>query len=67
MGIGNLMSSHSLSAGHVPLGLGRDRTMQDECKNKMMINNIIPKNTNRISISYPQWSRHCRRRGLARA
>ena len=23
-GIGNLMSSHSLSAGHVPLGLGRD-------------------------------------------
>ena len=25
MGIGNLMSSHSLSAGHVPLGLGRDK------------------------------------------
>ena len=24
LGIGNLMSSHSLSAGHVPLGLGRD-------------------------------------------
>ena len=24
MRIGNLMSSHSLSAGHVPLGLGRD-------------------------------------------
>ena len=24
MGIGNFMSSHSLSAGHVPLGLGRD-------------------------------------------
>ena len=23
--IGNLMSSHSLSAGHVPLGLGRDK------------------------------------------
>ena len=27
MGIGNLMSSHSLSAGHVPLGLGRDSTI----------------------------------------
>ena len=25
LGIGNLMSSHSLSAGHVPLGLGRDK------------------------------------------
>ena len=25
LGIGNLMSSHSLSAGHVPLGMGRDR------------------------------------------
>ena len=25
LGIGNLMSSHSLSAGHVPLGTGRDR------------------------------------------
>ena len=25
LGIGNFMSSHSLSAGHVPLGLGRDR------------------------------------------
>ena len=25
MGIGNFMSSHSLSAGHVPLGLGRDK------------------------------------------
>ena len=24
LGIGNLMSSHSFSAGHVPLGLGRD-------------------------------------------
>ena len=24
LGIGNLMSSHSLSAGHVPLGTGRD-------------------------------------------
>ena len=24
MGIGNFMSSHSLSASHVPLGLGRD-------------------------------------------
>ena len=24
LGIGNLMSSHSLSAGHVLLGLGRD-------------------------------------------
>ena len=24
LGIGNFMSSHSLSAGHVPLGLGRD-------------------------------------------
>ena len=24
MGIGNFKSSHSLSAGHVPLGLGRD-------------------------------------------
>ena len=24
LGIGNLMSSHSLSAGHVPLVLGRD-------------------------------------------
>ena len=23
--IGNFMSSHSLSAGHVPLGLGRDK------------------------------------------
>ena len=25
LGIGNLMSSHSLSAGHVPPGLGRDK------------------------------------------
>ena len=25
LGIGNFMSSHSLSAGHVPLGLGRDK------------------------------------------
>ena len=25
LGIGNLMSSHSLSAGHVPLGTGRDK------------------------------------------
>ena len=25
LGIGNLMSSHSLSAGYVPLGLGRDK------------------------------------------
>ena len=25
LGIGNLMSSHSLSVGHVPLGLGRDK------------------------------------------
>ena len=25
MGIGNLISSHSLSAGHVPLGTGRDK------------------------------------------
>ena len=25
LGIGNLMSSHFLSAGHVPLGLGRDK------------------------------------------
>ena len=25
LGIGNLMSSHSLSAGHVPLGLGCDK------------------------------------------
>ena len=33
----------------------------------MMINKIIPKNTNKISISYPQWSHHCRRRDLARA
>ena len=24
LGIGNLMSSHSLSAGHMPLGTGRD-------------------------------------------
>ena len=24
LGIGNFMSSHSLSVGHVPLGLGRD-------------------------------------------
>ena len=25
LGIGNFKSSHSLSAGHVPLGLGRDK------------------------------------------
>ena len=25
LGIGNLMSSHFLSAGHVPLGMGRDK------------------------------------------
>ena len=25
LGIGNLLSSHSLSAGYVPLGLGRDK------------------------------------------
>ena len=25
LGVGNLMSSHSLSAGHVPLGTGRDK------------------------------------------
>ena len=25
LGIGNLMSSHSPSAGHVPLGTGRDK------------------------------------------
>ena len=25
LGIGNLMSSHSLSAGHVPLGTDRDK------------------------------------------
>ena len=28
MGFGNFMSSHSLSAGHVPLGLGRDKKMK---------------------------------------
>ena len=39
--------------------------MQNECKNKIIINKIILKNTSRISISYPQWSRHCRRWGLA--
>ena len=29
MGIGHLMSSHSLSAGHVPLGLGRDKAIEE--------------------------------------
>ena len=30
LGIGNFMSSHFLSAGHVPLGLGRDRKFGSE-------------------------------------
>ena len=29
LGIGNLMSSNSLSAGHVPLGTGRDKSAKD--------------------------------------
>ena len=30
LGIGNLMSSHSLSAGHVPLGTGRDNSYVED-------------------------------------
>ena len=32
LGVGNFMSSHSLSAGHVPLGLGRDKVSLEYSK-----------------------------------
>ena len=40
MGIGNFMSSHSLSAGHVPLGLGRDNLFTSP-KDKFVIKEYL--------------------------
>ena len=40
LGIGNLMSSHSLSAGHVPLGLGRDKVGLTDQKLQVDVSNL---------------------------